>query len=110
MFHVRTAVGHCHFGCQAGSYDQVSSNSLAIPLPCGSGRLLRHFHDNGAVAVCISMEPEEHTEGFSNKKNTAVLTDEANSFINDTHFGRIDDIKATDVVSIDDGTTKRTLN
>jgi hypothetical protein len=56
------------------------------------------------------MEPEKHTEHFSNKNNTAMLTDEANSFINGTHFGRIDAIKATDVVSIDDDTTKRTLN
>jgi len=51
------------------------------------------------------MEPEEHAEGFSNN-NTAVLTDEANSFMYGTHFGRIDAITATDVVSIDDGTTK----
>jgi hypothetical protein len=56
------------------------------------------------------MEPEKHTEGFSNKNNTAVPMDEANSFINGTHFGRIDAIKSTDVVSIDDGTTRRTLN
>jgi len=51
IFYVRTAVGHYHFGCQAGSDDQVSSNSLPIPLPCAGGRRLRHFHDNGEVAV-----------------------------------------------------------
>jgi hypothetical protein len=56
------------------------------------------------------MEPETHTEGFSNKNSTAVQTDEANSFINGTHFGRIDAIKAKDVVSIVDGTIRRTLN
>jgi hypothetical protein len=45
------------------------------------------------------MEPEKHTEDLSNKNSSAVQTDEANSFINGTHFGRIDAIKATDVVS-----------
>jgi hypothetical protein len=36
------------------------------------------------------MEPEQHTEVFSNKNNTAVPTDEANILMNGTHFGRID--------------------
>jgi hypothetical protein len=56
------------------------------------------------------MEPEKHTEGFSNKNITAVLIDEANSFINGTHFGRIDAIKVTDEVFIDDSMIRRTLN
>jgi len=56
------------------------------------------------------MEPEKHAEGFSNKNNTAVPTDEANSFINGTHFGRIDAINSADVVSIDDVTIRRILN
>ena len=56
------------------------------------------------------MEPEKHTEVFSNKNNTAVPTDEENSFINGTHFGLIDAIKSTDVVSIDNSTTRRTLD
>ena len=70
---------------------------------------LRNFHDNGTVS-CVRMEPEKPTEEFSIKNNIAVLTDEPNGFINGTHCGPIDAIKTTDVVSTNDGTTRRTLN
>jgi hypothetical protein len=55
------------------------------------------------------MEPETRTEGLGNKNNTVVLTDEANSFINGTHFGRIDAIKAMVAVSVDDDATRPSI-
>lgn len=47
----------------------------------------------------VSKKPETRTEGLGNENNTAVLTD-------GTHFGRIDAIKATDSVSIEDEKTR----
>jgi hypothetical protein len=67
---------------------------------------LRYFHDNG-VFSCLNVELKHVLKGSAMcKNNTAVLTVEANSFINGTHFGRVDAIKATYVVSIDDDMTR----
>jgi hypothetical protein len=82
----------------------------ACRFPClvEVGWTLQNFHDNGVVR-CVSIETAKHTEGSSSKKITLLwLTlDEANSFINGTDFGRIDANKATDAVSIDNGTARR---
>jgi hypothetical protein len=75
------------------------------------GRVLRNFEDNGVLRR-ESTETAKHTEEFSDEKRTLLwLTlNEANSFINGTHFCHIDAKKSMDAVSTDNGTAWRTLN